>query len=303
MRPSWAIPAGGFMTVRIAAVLACHNRKPMTLACLDALRRQRDADADVHPYVLDDSSSDGTPEAVKKRHPDVTLLSGDGTLFWNGGMRRAFAAALERDYDSYLWLNDDTRLDDDALAQLLGTHEQLVANGEGEAIVAGSTRDPDSGVVTYGGVLRTSPWRPLRFRLISPGSQPLPCDTMNGNCVLIPRTIARHLGNLDPGFTHSLGDWDYGLRARAAGFSVWIAPGTLATCSHNPITGYFEDPPPHAPLARVRSRREEGSMLVSPKGLPPAPWRVYARRWAGPLWPLYWLSPYVRRSVRILARR
>ncbi len=291
------------MTARIAAVLACHNRKPMTVACLDALRRQKGADAAVHPYVLDDGSTDGTFEAVRTRHPDVTLLSGDGSLFWNGGMRRAYAAAMQGDHDFYLWLNDDTRLDDDALAQLLVTHGQLTERGEGEVIVAGSTRDPVSGEVTYGGVVRTSPWRPLRFRLISPGPQPRPCATMNGNCVLIPRAVARRLGNLDPRFTHSLGDWDYGLRARAAGFPVWITPGTLATCSRNPVSGYFEDPPGRPSLTRSRSRREEGRLLVSPKGLPPAPWRVYARRWAGPLWPLYWLSPYVRRSARILARR
>jgi hypothetical protein len=30
---------------------------------------------------------------------------------------------------------------------------------------------------------------------------------------------------------------------------------------------------------------------------------VYSRRWAGKLWPMYWLSPYVRNGIRLVRPR
>jgi hypothetical protein len=39
--------------------------------------------------------------------------------------------------------------------------------------------------------------------------------------------------------------------------------------------------------------------LWSIKTLSPRPWAVYARRWAGWLWPLCWARPYLRRGYRL----
>lgn len=273
---------------RVAAVLAAHNRKARTLACLAALARQ-DAAADVAVYLLDDGSTDGTGAAVAAGHPDVTLLQGDGELFWNGGMRRSLARAMVGDHDHYLLLNDDTELDAGALRILLDTHAAL---GGGPAIVAGAVRDPGTGTTTYGGAIRTDRWRPLSFRLVEPGDRPRSCDTMNANATLVPRSVVERVGNLDPAFRHALGDYDYGLRARAAGCSVWLAPGTVGTCPPNPATTYGGG------ALRAEWRRLRGT-----KGLPPSEWRVFAARWAGPLWPVYWLSPYVRRGAAMLRAR
>ena len=65
---------------------------------------------DLNVYLVDDGSTDGTSEAVKKNFPQVNIIKGDGTLFWNGGMRVAFSKAMESEHDYYLWLNDDTIL-------------------------------------------------------------------------------------------------------------------------------------------------------------------------------------------------
>ena len=70
----------------------------------------------------------------------MTVLRGDGKLYWNGGMRRAFAAAIAGDYDYCLWMNDDTTLDDGALALLLETERQVRGRGNDAVIVAGAIR-------------------------------------------------------------------------------------------------------------------------------------------------------------------
>jgi GT2 family glycosyltransferase len=277
---------------RVAAVMAVYNRRELTLSCLRSLRDQRVPGATLDVFVLDDASTDGTGEAITARFPGVTVLNGDGRQYWNGGMRRAFGAAIGRGYDHYLWMNDDTELDEGALALLLDTERRLRERGEGPVIVAGSTRHPDGGELTYGGQVRPHRWRQMRWELVPPGDQPLPVETMNGNIVLVPRGVVERVGNIDPAFVQQMGDFDYGLRARTAGCSVWIAPGVLGTCASHPLRRPGEEP-----LTR------EWARLWSVKELSPRPWAVFTRRWAGRLWPLYWLSPYLRRGYRLARAR
>lgn len=280
-------------SIRIAAVMAVHNRRALTLACLDSLRAQHLPGGTLDVFVLDDASSDGTAEEVAQRHPDVRVLAGDGHLYWNGGMRRALDVAMRGDYDYYLWMNDDTTLDDGVLARLLQTEQQLGERGRhNPVIVVGTTRHPDTGELTYGGQIRHSGRRRLRWTLVEPGSEPRPCETMNGNTVLVPRAVVRRVGNIDPAYVQQMGDLDYGLRATASGCEIWIAPGTVGVCaSHPPRRTDLQ------PLGRELAR------LWSVKELAPRPWLVFTHRWAGPLWFLYWLSPYLRRGLGLILQR
>ncbi|WP_199248186.1 glycosyltransferase family 2 protein [[Phormidium] sp. ETS-05] len=268
----------------IAALITCHNRRDKTLACIEALSQQKDIKCEI--YLTDDGSSDGTSAAVTERYPEVKLLVGDGSLFWVGGMRKAFAAAMDAGYDYYLWLNDDSNLFADTVSQLVKTHQTLAANNVEEAIVIGSLQDAATGVLTYGGVVRANSWHPLKFQLLTPGDEPKPCVTMNGNCVLIPHSVAVKVGNLEPQFIHRHADYDYGLRALQLGCSVWVAPGYAGTCSRNPKSGTWEDT--NLPLSQLWKQ------VTGPKGLAPQEWQLFARRHAGPLWYFYWLLPYVR---------
>lgn len=278
---------------RIAAVLTAHNRCAETEACLRSLQHQVDVDdVTVDVFLTDDGSSDGTAEVARATWPGVRILEGDGSLFWNGGMELAFGAARAGGYDHYLWVNDDVVLDDDALARLLVAHEALAQRGLGSSIVVGSTRDPVSGAVTYGGVERFRPGRRLAFEVVSPSNALRPCETMNGQFVLIPSAVAELVGNVEPAYTHAMGDYDYGLRAREQGCGVWMAPGTIGTCATNPERA-----------AGSRPLRQEWADVIGTKGLPPADWAIFARRFAGPLWPVFWASPYVRRGLGLLRAR
>jgi GT2 family glycosyltransferase len=280
---------------RLAVLLTCHNRCSKTLASLSALfSQEHHSEVAIDVYLVDDGSTDGTAEAVRQSYPQVKILQGNGNLFWNGGMRQAFAEAVQCDYDYYLWLNDDTTLYPNALGKLLETYQSLKQQGEQRAIIAGSTCDPNTGALTYGGVVRRSRWRPLKFDLVEPSEQVQRCDTINGNCVLISRAVVQAVGNLDPAFTHYIGDWDYGLRAGQQGCTAWIAPGYVGTCSQN-----------EQPTSQTNSSvspSEQLKQMGQPKGLTVqkeilyslGEWKVFAQRHGGLLWPIYWLIPYRR---------
>ena len=278
---------------RLVVLMTCHNRVDRTLNCLGSLAGQQDASLHGLDVVLVDAgSTDGTREAVREQFPDVKVIERGPDLFWNGGMRVALAHAYETDPDLYLWLNDDVQLDPDAISKLTSNHCELRESVEAPAIVVGSTRDPATGKLTYGGVTRPDRFRPLHYELVHPGDVPRPAETMNGNCVLVPRDVVSRIGSLAAAYTHGMGDYDYGHRARRAGCEIWVVPGTIGTCARNP---------PPSPAASVAEHRRRA---VSPTGgLPPTEWRTFARRWAGPLWPIYAVSPYLRRFARWVTAR
>lgn len=275
---------------RLAVLITSHNRREKTLACLRALMTSDGIDRfELHVVLVDDGSTDGTAEAVAAAYPWVQVVHGDGSLFWCRGMHRAFDIALRRGHDYYLWLNDDSQLFHDGLVRLLDTASGMHAGQGRPVIVVGSTVDEASGKLTYGGSRRASPWQPLTLVKVQPGELAQPCDTMNGNILLIPAEAARLIGNIDPAFEHAMGDIDYGLRARRRGVTPWVAPGVHGTCANNTSLGTFRDR--SLPLAR------RWQLMLGRKGLPWRSWLLLTRRYAGPLWPLYFVWPYAKLVV------
>jgi GT2 family glycosyltransferase len=264
-------------SIRFAVLLTVHNRRETTLRCLERLFAQElSAGTTFTAFLVDDGCTDGTPEAIRERFPQVTLIPGDGSLFWNQGMRLAWkTAAADADWDAYLWLNDDTMLLPGALTTMLETLDIQERETGKRGIVVGSCREPRSvergarseeeipqktpaacpqlpapsslppapcplpSVPTYGGRKATG--------LLQPTDQPQAVDVFNGNLVAVSREAFAALGNLSPAYRHSFGDIDYGIRARQKGIPVWIAPGFLAECGTNPLPAWKN---PAVPLTR-----------------------------------------------------
>lgn len=267
---------------KIAILITCHNRKEETIRCLKFVCNQQLSNSfKLDVFLVDDGSTDGTSEKVSQLYPNVNILLGNGELYWNGGMRLAFYEAMRKDYDYYLWLNDDTHLFSNAVRQLL---ECSKANPK--KIIVGSIQDPELKRLTYGGVKQVSKALPLKFVQVEPNSEKSQkCDTFNGNCVLIPRHVVKNIGNLSVSYTHGMGDFDYGLRAKKKGINSIVAPGYYGMCSKNlPQACFRKD---ITLVGRLKA-------LYSPKGIPPHEWKVFAKRHAPYIWPLYMLKLYFR---------
>jgi GT2 family glycosyltransferase len=274
----------------IAVLLTCHNRKAKTLSCLTSLFAQQLTGIRLDVLLVDDASSDGTADAVQALFPQVQLIAGTGQLFWNGGMRLCWQQALSLTPDFYLWLNDDVILAPDALDRLVHCYDQQQASGAVGAVV-GTVRDPQSQRPSYGGRRALRRWLPLSISpVLSPQQQPLSCDYVNGNLCLIPAEAVRQTGILSARFTHSMGDFDYSIRLRRAGLSLWIAPGFFGDCALNPRAGSIKDTT--VPLA-VRV----GWMAKPTKCPPLAEWLYFIRQYGGPLWPILYAKAIVGRRL------
>ena len=284
--------------INIAVLMTCHNRKKITLQCLDALFLNHLPNGySLEVFLVDDGSTDGTSDAVYKKYPQIIIIKGDGNLFWSGGMRLAFSKALEKGFNYYLWLNDDSILKHNALKILFDCYKKKKKVSGDSQIIVGCMSDPVSGKLTYGGNQRKKSYiNKIKMKRVDylEGSI-IPADTINGNCVLIPNDVARQLGNIDNAYVHSLGDYDYGLRASSLGIKIWITPYFVGTCICDHVDeGTYKDK-----SLDIKTRMKN---VFSEKGLPPHAWLVYCRRHAGFFWPLIWANRYIQVFLSSLFR-
>ncbi|MFE9643710.1 glycosyltransferase family 2 protein [Streptomyces sp. NPDC006365] len=270
--------------------MTSHNRRNKTLSALAALAGQRGLpeDTTVRTYLVDAGSTDGTPEAVRVAHPEVDVTTVGTDVYWSHGMRissRISRRTGEPAWDYQLWLNDDVTLEADALAVLLDTAHEV---GPGKVVV-GAVRASDGGRTTYSGR------RGRALALVEPTGRPEPCDTYNGNVVLLPRTVCERVGDIDKVFQHGMGDYDHGFRVRRAGIPAYVTPHHVGFCDRNPPHTGSREPGigVREALRRITSQRE----------LPPRQWWIYCLRHSWPWAPLLMFSPYVKTAVRASVRR
>lgn len=271
----------------IHALLTCFNRRDKTLACLEALQHSAlPPEHRLRVLLVDDGSTDGTAEVVMARFPEVDLVRSDGGLFWCRGMHQAMAIAMREKPAYLLWVNDDVVPEPGAIARLIAIRDDYVARGLGDAIVVGATENPDTGRPSYGAHTSRGGLHRLTYDLAWHPDRVLQADAMNGNFVLIPHDIVARIGLIDPFYEHAMGDTDYALRARRAGFSVLAAPGFVGRCRNNPSQGTWSDP--SLPLSRRLH------LMLDRKGLPWRSWWHFTHAHGGLLGPLHFAWPYAK---------
>lgn len=293
-----SVPHGG--GAAIAILMTCHNRREKTLAALVSLQRQHDLPpgTSVRVHLVDAGSSDGTAAAVAEHFPHVEVAAAPPDVFWGEGMRIASRNSCRPglpDWNYQLWLNDDVQLADHALAHLLSTARQVGCG----AVVVGAVRSLDGTRTTYSGRRLRGPsrrrLRGLDLLVVEPTGRPEPCDTYNGNVVLVPRSVRQRVGDIDPRFRHGMGDYDHGFRVRKVGIGVFVTPRHVGSCDTNPpLTGSREP---------GISMREALRRVTSQRELPCRQWWAYCSRHLWPWAPVLMISPYVRTALRSAVRR
>jgi glycosyltransferase involved in cell wall biosynthesis len=251
---------------KIAVLMACYNRKDTTIKCLASLFAQYVPESVVlSVFLVDDGSPDGTGDAVKEIYPDVTVIGGTGSLYWGGGMRLAWeTAATVGDFDFYLWLNDDVDLDGRAISGLLDDYEWIRTNQGVEALISGCVCCPETHKTTYSGNNHGV--------VLDANGTPQRVMHNNGNVVLIPKAIHATIGNISKEFLHKLGDGDYGMRCKKAGFGCYVSSHRVGTCEPNRKAVWYD---PKLPI-RTRLR-----LLHSPAGMLPNERFIFCLRHEG----------------------
>lgn len=251
--------------MNILGIMTCFNRKEKTLNSIKKLITGN-PEINFEFIVIDDNSTDGTFESLKQLD-HVTVLSGNGNLYYSGGMRLGISYIKQKKLSSdyILFFNDDVDFYDAVIEKML---TYLDTSNE---IIVGVTNN-SAGKISYGGVKKKSNFKPV-FDIVMSNSKKVYCDTFCGNCVLIPYSIFDSLENIDPVYIHSMGDYDYGLTATEKGYKICATNFFVGLCDNNPISVNWLD--------KSKSRKERIKLKEMPKGLPGKIWFHFLRKHYG----------------------
>ena len=209
---------------RVFILLVSWNGKEDTLACLRSLQKLTDA----HPKIVlvDNASSDGTVEAVRRAFPGVHIIANAQNRRFAHANNQGIEFALQHGADYILLLNNDTEVAGDFLEHLLQRAETEAQIGMvGPKIYY--KQPPDRIWFAGGGI---SLWRGkiwhFGLRKIDHGQWDTARDVdyLTGCCLLASRACVERIGLLDTGYFMYAEDADWCLRARQAGFRIVYEP-------------------------------------------------------------------------------
>jgi GT2 family glycosyltransferase len=234
-----------YKLIHVEIVTPVHNRRATTLQCLRSLSRIDRTGLKVHVTVVDDGSTDGTSEAIREQFPDVEIIRGDGSLHFTAGTNRAIQAALLKNPDYVLAINDDSIFDEQFLRHMVACAEEHSRSIVGALLLLW---DKPHQVFQVGSRWHTwyGGWRlPKRFTAWTVPQRAWEVEAIVGNCVLYPAEAIRQVGLMnEKAFPYGFGDTEYTPRMRRAGWRLLIEPRARVWCEPN------NNPPPLKTLSK-----------------------------------------------------
>jgi len=253
--------------IRVEIVAPVHNRKALTLLCLQSLSRINSTGLDVGIVIVDDGSTDGTSDAIREQFPGVDIVTGDGNLWFTEGTNAGVRRALERDPKYILLMNDDQVFDEDFLVTLVETAEKNPRSVVGSLLLLWDTPHR---------IFQMSPvwstwhggWRHWQLQTVwTVPEKPWKVDLIVGNCVLVPTEAMRECDLMNSRRYPNFGDAEYTPRLRKAGWNLIIDPRSRVFCQ------------PNTPPGRIRSmgfKKLFNALFIDLKSLQSLRRRFYA---------------------------
>jgi GT2 family glycosyltransferase len=210
----------GLMRGPIDVVIPVCNRYELTTRCLTLLREQT---APHRVIVVDDGSTDATPERLRAEWPDVSVVRLEGNQGFTKACNRG---AGEGSGEVVVLLNNDVECRPGFLERLVSRFEDpsvgsaaaLMLRPGGELIDSiGLCAD-----ITLAGFPR------LRGKASARASDPFPALAgPAGSAAAYRRTAWEEVGGLDDAISAYMEDFDLALRLRTAGWRAVSAPDAV----------------------------------------------------------------------------
>ncbi len=206
----------------VYALIPARNNKYDVLGLLVCLARQTFRDLKV--VLVDDGSTDETEREVSTRFPQVTILRGNGKLWWAGAnaLGVSYLLGTAKVGDFILLINNDLTVDDNYVSLLVSSSEKL-----SRGVVGSTTVDCDNPEAIYGGIRLNQELRPVQTRdpgVINTTDWQVPVDVLPGRGTLVPIEVFQLVGNFNEKWLPHYGaDYEFFIRARRAGFRLAVS--------------------------------------------------------------------------------
>jgi GT2 family glycosyltransferase len=223
-------------TVAISAIVVNHNRRELLAGCLDSVRDAlRQVPGGGETIVVDNASTDGSCDLVRRDHPAATLLE----LDHNSGFAAAVERGRERAAGEWLLL-----INNDAVLEAGAAHEMLLAGEAAEDIgsVAAQMRfEREPPVINSAGLevdrLGVAYDRLLGLPVEEAGHAAEVFGASAGAALYRARMLDE-IGGFDPTFFVFIEDADVAWRARMAGWRCVYVPTAVVHHRHSATAGH-----------------------------------------------------------------
>ncbi len=208
----------------VFVILVNWNGKSVTLDCLDSLTKISYGNFRI--VVVDNASTDGSPQEIRQRFPDVVVLVQKENLRFAGGNNVGMKYALEQKAELLCLLNNDTTVERDLLTHLVARiradrHIGMVApkiyyHSEPDRIwFAGGEISMWTGTMKHTGIRETDTGHYEHSAEI---------DYATGCCMLTTREVIEKVGMFDETYFMYTEDADLSMRIRRAGYTIMFEP-------------------------------------------------------------------------------
>lgn len=237
-------PAGA--DVRLSILVVNWNTRDLVLRCLDALPAALAGAAGSETVVVDNGSTDGSPEALAARS-DIRLVRNDRNLGFAEAVNQAYRAAAG---ELVLLLNSDATAEPGAVATLV----RFLDEHPRAAAAAPVYRYPDgrdqpfhyrlptvaTGLASCSALVRRTRWggRELSsYRMLDDDfSRPRRVEQPSATCLLLRRSVLPTGWLLDEEYPIFFNDVELAHRIGAAGGELWVVPEAVVVHEHGAST-------------------------------------------------------------------
>ena len=260
----------------VHVVILNWNLKDDTAECVASVL---DSDySNYHVLVVDNASSDGSPEHLRQALPGLELMVNPANLGFAAGNNVGIRHALDGGADYVLLLNNDATIAATAIRELVACAEGEETIGiVGPKILYYAHRDR---IWHLGG--RVHRWLPVPVTLghnqrdDGRFSVPFAVDYVAFCAALIKRSVLETIGLLDEQFFFTYEDSDFCRRAADAGYRILCQP---AACVWHKVSVSAQKDTVNVRYLKSKSR----AMFYRLHAHGPHPWLTTAYLWASTL--------------------
>ena len=241
------------MTVHV--LMPVFNRLAMTRAMLACLRMQQ-VDEPLSIVVIDDGSTDGTDKFLQTQ-TDVTVLPGNGSLWWGGAIDLGLRYVLEKAApdDWVLLANNDTQIEPGFVQSLI-----CLARQHAPAAIGSTIRDlrPPHRLLSIGPRIDAwSFWVGDALETLGQdgdaGEDVRGVDALSGRGVVYPVAALKAVNGMRPRWLpHYMADFELSLRVCDAGWRLLVSPA-VSVKSHDHYGNSYRASTLYERLFSVRS--------------------------------------------------
>src|SRR3989344_4913477 len=113
--------------MKLAIVVLNYNSQEFIPECLESIRQLKAGSDSIHTIVVDNASTDTSPELIEAKFSETTLIRNQKNLGFAEGNNVGIRFALHQGFDAVMLLNNDTKVHPDLVKYLLATDAPLAS--------------------------------------------------------------------------------------------------------------------------------------------------------------------------------